>query len=109
MKLSETKFRLARSKCEAVIVNVIEPLLFQQLCEDLNKTNFVMVSVDSSNRKEIKTVLIVVQYFVPDCGIKVKLLDFQSVPSETAEILTNHLISIIKTQYSKKNCWILCR
>ncbi|XP_023231785.1 uncharacterized protein LOC111631712 [Centruroides sculpturatus] len=107
-RLFETKFRLARTKCEAVIVNVIEPLLFQQLCEDLNKANFVTVSIDCSNRKEIKTMPIVVRYFVPDCGVKVKLLDFQSVPGETAEILTNHLMSVIKTHNIAKKVIGFC-
>ena len=36
------------------------------------------------------------RYFVPEQGVKVKLLEFQSVPGETSEILANYLVSVKK-------------
>ncbi|GBN59890.1 hypothetical protein AVEN_180492-1 [Araneus ventricosus] len=51
--------------------------------------------MDASNRKDIKLVPIVVRYFNPNSGVQVKLLDFKSVASETSEILTNHLCSVL--------------
>lgn len=94
-KLFENNFRLARTKCEAVIVNVIEPMIFQQLCKDLHNANFVTISTDCSNRNEIKAMPCVVRYFIPTYGVKVKLLEFQTVTGETAAILTDHLMSVI--------------
>jgi hypothetical protein len=71
--------------------------------EDLSKSNFVTITIDASNRKEVKIVQCVVRYFLPEQGVKVKLLDFQSVPGETSEILTKYLLSVIKNHdLSKK-------
>jgi hypothetical protein len=59
----------------------------------LSKSNFVTI-IDASNRKEV--VPCVVPYFIPEQGVKVKLLDFSSVPGETKEILTYYLLSDVK-------------
>ena len=66
------------------------------LREELGKANFVIVTIDASNRKEIKLVPVVVPYFVPDIGVKVKSLEFKSLPGETAEILSNYLVSVLE-------------
>ncbi|GBN24906.1 hypothetical protein AVEN_8103-1 [Araneus ventricosus] len=63
--------------------------------EDLTKLNYVSVSMDASNRKDIKLVPIVVHYFNPNSGVQIKLLDFKSVAGETSEILTHHLCSVL--------------
>lgn len=99
----EPKFSLGKTKCEAIVLNVIAPLAHEELVDDLKKTNFISVSMDASNRKDIKLVPIVVRYFSPITGIQVKLLDFKSVPGETSEILTDHLYSsLVKNNLDKK-------
>lgn len=70
---------MARTKYKVVIVNAIEPLMFQQFREVLNKINFVTISIATSNRKIIKTVPCVVWYFATDCGVKVELLDYRNM------------------------------
>lgn len=52
--------------------------------------------MDASNKKEVKLVPVVVRYFQPESGIQVKLLEFKSVLGETAVILTNHLVEVLK-------------
>ena len=47
------------------------------------------MTINASNMKEVKLVPIVVRYFLPESGVKVKLLEFRLVPGETAEILVN--------------------
>ncbi|GBL74926.1 hypothetical protein AVEN_243752-1 [Araneus ventricosus] len=94
-KFFEPKFSLGETKCEAIVLNVIAPLAQEQLKEDLTKSNYVSVSMDASNGKDIKLLPIVVRYFNPDSGVQVKLLDFKSVAGETSEILTNHLCSVL--------------
>lgn len=47
--------------------------------------------MDDSNRKDIQIVPVNIHYFQPECGIKVKLLEFKSVPVEITKILTNLL------------------
>lgn len=49
----------------------------------------------ASNRKEIELVPIIVRYFNPNEGVKVKLMEFKSVPGETSEILTSPLMSVL--------------
>ena len=52
------------------------------------------MTIDASNRKEVKLVLIVIRYFLPESGVEVKLLEFKSVPRETAEILSKYLLLV---------------
>jgi hypothetical protein len=104
----EPKFGLARTKCEAIILNVVAPMAIDELHEDLSKSNFVTITIDASNRKEVKIVPCVVRYSVPEQGVKVTLLDFQSVPGETSEILTNYLLSVIKSMIYKKKVVAFC-
>ena len=58
-----------------------------ELHQELDQINFVTVTIDASNMKEVKLVPIVVRYYLPESGLKVKLLEFKLVPAETAEIL----------------------
>ena len=66
------------------------------LRQELGKAKFVTVTIDASNRKEIKLVPVVVRYFVPDIDVKVKLIEFKSLSGETAEILSYYLVSVLE-------------
>ena len=66
-----------------------------ELYQELDRTNFVTVTIDASNLKEVKLVPIVVRYFLPENGVKVKLLELKSVPGETTERLRKYLPSIL--------------
>ncbi|CAH1099089.1 unnamed protein product [Psylliodes chrysocephalus] len=50
----------------------------------------------TSKRKEKKLAPVVVRYFVPNEGVHVKLLDFQSIVGETSQILSDHLVAVIR-------------
>lgn len=95
-KLFEPKFSAARTKTEAVIVNVISPYIFNVVLEDLNTVNFITITIDSSNRKDIKLTPIVVRYFTESRGVHVKLLYFDEVPGETSDILVEHILKCLK-------------
>ena len=69
--------------------------MFDELHQELDRINFVTVSIDASNMKEVKLVPIVVRYFLPESGVKVKLLEFKSVLGEIAEILSKYLLSVL--------------
>ena len=90
----EPKFSSAKTECEAIIVNVIAPMCINELHQELDRINFVTVSIDASNMKEVKLVPIMVRYFLPESDVKVKLLEFKSVPGETAEVLSKYLHSV---------------
>ena len=93
-KLFEPKFSLGKTKCEA-IVNVIAPMCTDELHQELDRINFVTMTTNASNMKEVKLVPIVVRYFLPKSGINVKLLEFKSVTGETAETLSKYLLSVM--------------
>jgi hypothetical protein len=61
----------------------------------LEDINYVTVLMDSSNRSEVKLVPIV-RYFSIEEGIRVKLLHFDEVSGESAEILTQYLLQYVK-------------
>lgn len=75
-KFFEHKYSGARTKTEAIIVNVISPYIFNELLKDLKDVNFVTLTIDSSNRKDIKLTPVCVRYFNQNEGIKVKFLYF---------------------------------
>jgi hypothetical protein len=52
--------------------------------EDLNKTKSITISLDASNKKDIKLFPIVVRYFLPNWGVQDKIIDIISLPGETS-------------------------
>ena len=66
-----------------------------ELHQELDRINFITVSIDASNMKEVKLVPIVVCYFLPESVVKIKLLEYKSVLGETAEILSKYLLSVL--------------
>ena len=66
-----------------------------KLHRELDRINFVNVTIDASNTKEVKVFSIVIRYFLPESGVEVKLLQFISFPRETAEILSKYLLSVL--------------
>jgi hypothetical protein len=59
-KLYDPKFSSARTKTEAIIINVISPFISDNVLHSLENINYVTVTMDSSNRSEVKLVPIVV-------------------------------------------------
>ena len=94
-KLCEPKFRSARTKTEAIILNAIVSLAAEELKNDLMEINFVTLTADASNRKDVKLIPVMARYFWPEEGVKSKLLDFHSVLGETA-VITNCLVSTLR-------------
>ncbi|GBO46480.1 hypothetical protein AVEN_160992-1 [Araneus ventricosus] len=95
-KLYDPKFSSARTKTEEIILNVISPFIFDNVSRSLENVNYVTVTMDSSNRSEVRVVPIVVRYFSLEVGIQVKLLNFDEVSGETAQILTQYLLQCVK-------------
>ena len=95
-KSFEPKFALRSTKLEAVLTNCIAPMITAELRQELNKANFILASIDASNRKEIKIVPVVVRYFVLDVGVKVKLLEFKLLGGETAAIFSEYMVLVLE-------------
>ncbi|GFR03287.1 uncharacterized protein TNCT_108881 [Trichonephila clavata] len=73
----ESKFTCARTKSEAIVVNVLTPTAMKELKDDLDKSNCITILNDASNQGNKKTYPIVVRYFQPYVGVQVKILDLQ--------------------------------
>ena len=76
-----------------------------KLRQELHQVDFITVTVDASNMKEVKLVFIVVCYSPPETGVEVKQLEFKSVSGETAEILSKCMLSVLD-QTRLKEKWI---
>lgn len=97
-----TKFSCSRTKCQAIITNVIAPFVEQMLQEDLQNVHYVSISTDASNHGNIKLFPVLVRYFVPTEGVHVKTLDFTSQPGETSIIISD-LIMTTANKYKLKD------
>ena len=60
-KLFEPKFSSARIKTEAIILNAIVPLAAEELKNDLMEINFVTLTADTLNRKDVKLIPVMVR------------------------------------------------
>ena len=81
-----TKIRLARTKMEALVTDVLGPYAVEGVINDLNNEDvFYCLQTDASNKKNIKLFPLVVQYFSVNNGIQNRLLDFYENPDESAD------------------------
>lgn len=83
------QFHCARTKCEAIAVNVFAPYSATTIKTELEMSRYVCLSVDASNRGNIKLMPVVVRYFQPCIGVRVKLLQLSSERGETSLIIEN--------------------
>lgn len=86
-------FHSARTKTEAIVNNVIAPIGDSMLKEELSKCNFVTLTTDASNHGNIKMMPVMVRYFKPTEGVRVKMLEFTSVKNETSDTISSMLIT----------------
>lgn len=83
------KFHCGRTKAQAIITNVLAPYAIGVVRNELAERNFVSVSTDASNRGNIKMMPVVVRYFIPTIGVRVRLIEFSSEKGETAVIISS--------------------
>lgn len=97
-KLFEQKFACARTKTEAIIKKVLYPYAMENLNIRLQSVSFISAFSDASNHKDIKLFPSLIRYFDSKFGVQIKILDFVSLPGETAELISNSIIEIL-TKY----------
>ena len=104
----EPKFTCARTKAEAIILHVFMPYALRTLQSDLEKCSFVSILTDASNHKEVKLFPILVRYIDWDYGVRVKILEFKSLPGETSAIVSNYLTACLDENNLKEKVIGLC-
>jgi hypothetical protein len=55
-RLHEEKFSCGRTKCESIVVNVLAPFAMQQFSEERESVKYLIVMVDTSDHKNLKSV-----------------------------------------------------
>lgn len=81
----EPDFKCSATKAAAITSGVFEPLIVGQIRDELEEAHFVTFSTDASNHKEIKMFPIVIRYFLPNEGVKIRLIELSSLPGETGK------------------------
>ncbi|XP_071038982.1 uncharacterized protein [Parasteatoda tepidariorum] len=97
-KFVDKKFSCARTKCEAIAVNVFSPWAFLELKKDLQSVQFVTISYDTSNHNHVKLLPILVRYFQWDCAkdpINNKLVSLNEIKGETVKILSSEILNAL--------------
>ena len=84
------KFSSARTKVASIITGVLAPLAQKTILSELGTQPF-SISVDASNHDELKLFPLVIRYFNAKVGVRVRLLDLQSLPSESSSQIVNFI------------------
>lgn len=91
------KFSCSRTKCTAIITHVFAPLSVDAVKNELNMVNHISVYTDASNHGAIKLFPVVVRYFVPFVGVRVRLLNVVSEAGETSDTIVNVVLNAVKS------------
>ena len=65
-----------------------------QLLKQLGEADYVTIMTDASNHGSTKLLPIMVRFFDPYDGINLKIIDFQSKPGETSDIIDDFIIEV---------------
>lgn len=85
----ESKFLCACTKAEAIIANIFVPNILNILYCNIKHCTFVAVLTGASNLNETKLFPLFVRYFDWRSGIKVKILELNSLPNDTSHAFSN--------------------
>lgn len=70
------KFHCSRTKCEAIVTNVLGPYAVNEVKNEMANVKFLNIATDASNHGNVKMMPVLVRYFLPTIGVRVRLLDF---------------------------------
>lgn len=84
-------FHCGRTKCEAIVTNVFSPFAVNEIKNEMENVKFVNIATDASNHGNVKMMPVLVRYFLPTVGVRVRVLDFSFEKGETSLIIFNLL------------------
>jgi hypothetical protein len=76
------------------VVNDLTPLNINQIREELEYAKFISDMTGSSTHKHTKLVRISVRYFVPQHGVKIKIIEFTNLSEESSVQLNEHITRV---------------
>ena len=90
------KISCGKTKCEAIVCNVLAPHSVELIQKNLNDS-FFSISSDASNKKNQKLFPLCIQYYSTDVGgICSRVLDFYEDSNETSDAIADRIRSILK-------------
>jgi hypothetical protein len=102
--LNDKKFTYAKTKTREIVVNIICPYIVDNTLKVLSFANYVSFLIDGSNHKTIKLVPVVIRYFLPNFGVKNKILEFPNLTGETSNLINFKIIDVLtKFRLKQKN------
>ena len=103
-KIAE-KVSCGRTKCEAIMNNVIGPHSQKLVIAAVNSARYFSISTDASNHGHQKIFPVIVQYFsVSEGGLQIKLLDLDELVNEKSESISNYLSHVIQSLNITSKC-----
>jgi hypothetical protein len=78
-----------------IFLKVSTPFALPEPEPNIQKANFISVMPDASNHKYAKILLVLVRYFEPSKGVRVKVLELKSLPGERAETVSESLTNCL--------------
>ena len=96
-KIYNLSFSCARTKCEAIVEHVFAPWALNELKEDLNKSSFISIFCDASNHGNIKVFPILIRFYDPDAGVRVKLLELKSLSGESSDLVSSYILEAVRS------------
>lgn len=98
------RFTCARTKAEAIAINVLSVDAYDNLRDELESVSFVGIGTDSSNHGATKLFPIVVQYYSRTKGLQTKALEMKSLTNESAETISNYLMETLENANLTSKC-----
>lgn len=89
----QKNFSCSETKASAIVSGVFEPMILAEIKSELEEAYFVSISTDASNHKEIKMFPVIIRFFSPTKGIKIRLIEFTNLTQENGEQIFNLLKS----------------
>lgn len=81
------EFSCSAKKVKSIVTGVFAPYSKDTVFQELKNVNYISVYTDASNHGSNKIFPIVVRYFDPLAGVKIKVLDISSEPGESSQII----------------------
>lgn len=87
----EKDFKCSASKATAIVSGVFEPMIINQIESELENAHFVTIA--------LKMFPIIIRYFLPTEGVKVRLIELNHLPGETGK----QIFEMLEAAWSKWN------
>jgi hypothetical protein len=85
------KLTSARTKTEAIVNNVLSPLIFTMIKSETENIPYISVATDGSNHGSTKLFPVLIQYFDCKKGVTTKMIKLGDLKNETAVTIATYL------------------